>query len=180
MNERTSVWSWAMVALPYVLLVLMWVVLLRQVRRGVVPTPETPEATKVFLDRRWLTSGWVAVVFMVVYLGVFLVRGLVTMAPLMRTALVWVPVAAFAWFIVAFVRELRSGDELEKQVLLEACAFAFMMVLMGSMWMWVSDQLVPTDRRGMLDTGLWFLPMFYSIGMFLAKAKFIPTARKDR
>ena len=138
-------------------------------------TPEAIAAAHMFADPRWLPSGWAAATFALLYAGVFIVRAAVNLRfELLSTGLLALPVLAFVWMVVAFIREYRAADELEGRVLSDALAFAFVSFLCGLVAMSLLDVLTPGQPHRPFDPSLVFMPLNYFLGLFLAKGRYLP------
>jgi fatty acid desaturase len=142
-------------------------------------TSEQLETVALLKDVRWPRSGLAATVFLVVYIGVYALRGVATLPALVRAGLLVPPVLAFVWFTVVRRREERSNDELERRVQGEASANATWMFLFWSLGMWIMNEIWPAPLRARIDKGLVFLPVFYVLGMFAAKARLMPAERSN-
>lgn len=139
-------------------------------------TPDAIAAAHMFADPRWLPSGWAAATFAFVYLGVsIVVRSVNLPFELLRAALLALPVFAFVWMVVAFIREFRAADELEHRVLADGLAFAFVSFLCGLVAMSMLDALTPGQPDRPFDPSLVFMPLNYFLGLFLAKGRYLPT-----
>src|SRR5262245_7109956 len=89
-------------------------------RRRHPPTAEQLEAARVLRDSKWLMSGWAAITFVFVYEGAYTLRRLASVPAALKSLLLLVPVVAAAWFAFVFVRERRTGGELERRIQGEA------------------------------------------------------------
>ena len=156
---------------------LIWLAAYR--RRHPPPSQEVRATAKLLLDRRWLPSGWVGMVSTLVYIIVYSIRTYVPMPEAGKFALLTVPVIVFAWFIRTFIREIREGDELARSVHLEALSMAFSSFLFFAVGMWLMREIDIAPRCGTYDLSLGFLPIFYFVGLFGAKARYMPTTRPD-
>ncbi len=116
---------------------------------------------------------WSAAAFALAYGAARFALKLPELATPARVTVALVPVAAFAWFALNWIRAIRALDELERRVQLEALAFAFptfmlLLMLLGML------QLVTV-----LDSGNWsyrhvwaFMPVLYFVGLFLARRRY--------
>jgi hypothetical protein len=143
------------------------------------PTPEQLETAALLRDVRWPRSGLAATVFLVVYIGVYALRGAAPLPALVRAGFLVLPALAFAWFTVVSRHEHRSDDELERRIQGEASAIAIWMFLFWSLGMWLMNEIWPAPLRARIDKGLVFLPVFYVLGMFTAKARLMPAERSN-
>jgi Ca2+/Na+ antiporter len=142
-------------------------------RRKHPPTPVSIESAKTLSDPRWLRSGWVAMVFNLVYLGAYTVMRRLEPLSFGRVALVVVCCLAFVWLITEIVREVRSRDELTRRVQAEAASTALLIFLFGSMGLWVMDALDGSSHHGFFSPALAFLPINYFFAIFMTKGKYV-------
>ena len=169
----------------FVLLILPWIMvppLLFTIwafiqRRKHPPTREQLEAAAVLKDSKWLPSGWAAWAFVFVYEGAYGLRRLASVPGVLKGLLLGLPVIAFAWFWYVLVREVRTGGDLERRVQGEAASSAIVMFLSFSLLMWLTDEIWSMPHHGTFSAGLGFLPLFYGLAMFTAKAKLYPTGK---
>ena len=169
------------------LMMLPWVVIppivlgiwLAVYRRRHPPSQEALEAARVLGDFRWLPSGRAAVVFLFVYDGAYWARRLTAVPGALKAVLLVAPVLVFAWFAYLFLREFRKGDEFERRIQGEAASLALWMFLTWSVGMWVMEEIWPAPRRGTFSAALGFLPLNYAFGLFLAKGRYMPTAKEQ-
>ena len=142
-------------------------------------TREQLESAALLRDVRWPRSGLAAVVFLVVYLSAYGLRQIVALPALVRAGLLVPPVLAFVWLTVVQRREERSNDELERRIQGEASAIAIWMYLFWSLGIWLMYEIWPAPLHARIDKGLVFLPVFYVLGMFTAKARLLPAERSN-
>ena len=166
--------------LPFVIIPPLIILIWAAIQRRKHPLSQDARMTaKLFMDLRWLPSGWMGLAFTLVYAVVYSIRKFVPLPEAARMALLVVPVLAFVWFFHGFHREVREGDELVHRIHLDALTGAFSMFMGFAIAMWVMRELDPAPRRGTYEMSLGFLPLFYFVGLFAAKARYMPTSRSD-
>ena len=148
-------------------------------RRRHPPSQETIESAALLSDRRWLSSGLAAFAFTGVYESASLVERLASPHGALKIALLTVPVLAFSWFMNAYIGEVRKGDEFARRVQLHALSFAVPAFLCLMMVMWLGDEIWPAEHHIPFSGGLAFLTLYYAVGVFFSKMRFVPT-HKDR
>ena len=163
-------WSGVPWLLPFVLLFLAWGVfwiVLRLRRRSAPPGPAV-SAFSLF-DPRWLPSGFAAIAFMLAQAwSSGLVRRGEVEGPL-RTGIVLLPVPLLIWFVIAWARVTRGGDELERRLQLEGAGFALPAFMTFMMFSVLLDRLL----GGYPYADMWaFLPLYYWAGITLARMRY--------
>jgi hypothetical protein len=149
-------------------------------RRRHPPSAELLEAARVMNDPKWTPSGWAAVAFLVSYDGVYWPLRMWTSIPApLEAVLILIPVPFLFWFLAALLRDYRKGDELTRQVQLDATFNSFVMFLAWSMGMWLMDEFGHVTHHGRFNAALGFLPLCYSVFLFAAKAKYLPVKEKS-
>jgi MFS family permease len=167
--------------LPFALLFALWFPLWELMRRRQhPPTPDQMEAARLLGDPKWLPSGWAGLAFAAVYLAAHGARSAMPGHEPARVAALVVVAAAFAVFMGLFVREVRQGDEVARQVRLDALTSTFATFLCFAVGMWLMGEIWPSPRRGRIELALVFLPLFYFVGLFGAKGRLMPAARSHR
>jgi len=123
-------------------------------------------------------SSWSAfIVVPVIFVGAYFAAraGIKRVEPgsLAALGLALLPVPPFAWLIWCFVRGIRSMDELERRIQLEALALAFPIALL------VTFTAGLLDLAGFHGEGNWDLPRLcpllllpYWIGLALARRRY--------
>ena len=93
--------------------------------------------------------------------------------PAVRIGVALVPVPLFALFLWHFVAGIRSLDELERRIQLEALAVAFPVAVLLIMMLGLLDLAVPLnpDDWSYRHVGP-FLFMLYFFGLFLARRRY--------
>lgn len=166
--------------LPFViippLLIFIWTTIQR---RKHPPSQEARVTAKLFMDLRWLPSGWVGLAFMFVYMGAYWVRLRVPLPGAAKASLLAVVVLALVWFLRTLHREVQEADELGQRVHRDAFSYAFAAFMCVAVGTWVMREIDTAPRRGTFELSLAFLPIFYFVGLFFAKARYMPTLGSD-
>jgi hypothetical protein len=118
--------------------------------------------------REWL--GYLPfVVFAVAYI---LARGLLEASGLANWLMVSIaltPIPAFAWVLVTIIRGIRSLDELQRRVHLEALAFAFPLTLLLLMTLGLLDLAVELSPEDWGYRHIWpYAYLFYLAGLTIS------------
>ncbi len=153
-----------MLAPVAVLLVLWWIWPLIWRRHGV---------PKAVLDRRWLQSGWAAILLAFVSMGAEKVLLRSAVPPVLRVVALLAPVVPLIWFIASWRRELFRGDELDRRIHLDALSFAFpAFVVMMVGYRVLESASWPTPPESLR----WqFLPFLYGLGIWMSKFRYAGT-----
>lgn len=120
---------------------------------------------------------WGFFISMAVFLlSYFAARGALEqeMATGWRVFFALMPVPAFAWFLVRFIGNIRSMDELERRINLEALAIAFPLALLMLMTLGLLELAIPLNPDDWSYHHVWyFLPIFYFAGMAIARKRYL-------
>lgn len=157
-----------MLAPAVVLLVLWWSWLLVWRWKGVPRVMrETMNTDMLPLDRKWLQSGWAAVLLAFVSMGAEKVLLRNTAPPALRIVALLAPVVPLIWFIVSWRRERFRGDELDRRIHLDALSFAFPAFLVMMVGYRVLESVGwPTPTESLR----WqFLPFLYGLWIWISK-----------
>lgn len=125
--------------------------------------PSSPKA-----DRSWISFLFVAAAFPLSYLGA---RGALELQlePWLRVVVALIPVGPavlLLWFIISGI---RSMDELERRVHLEALAVAYPLAILLLMTLGLLQLAVPLSPEDWSYRHVWvFLPIFYFMGLTIA------------
>ena len=116
-----------------------------------------------------LLFGW-----LVLYFGVrFFLEANPDLARDARLALAFIPLPAFAAFLVLFVRALRGADELERRIQLEALAVAFPLGMLLLTTLGLVQRAVELSFEDWSFNHIWPLfILFYLIGLFVARRRY--------
>ena len=116
-----------------------------------------------------LLIGW-----LVLYFGVrFFLEANPDLARNARLALAFIPMPAFAAFLVQFIRALRGADELERRIQLEALAVAFPLGMLLLTTLALVQRAVELPFEDWSFNHIWpQFVLFYLIGLFLARRRY--------
>lgn len=116
---------------------------------------------------------WPAVLFVLAYAVARAGLKLAGPSPGPRVALALLPVPFFAWFLLRFVAGIRTLDELQRRIQLEALAVAFPLTLLLLMTLGLLELAVGLDPGNWSCRHAWaFLPLFYFLGVVLAARRY--------
>ena len=116
-----------------------------------------------------LLIGW-----LVLYFGVrFFLEANPDLARDTRLTLAFLPMPAFAAFLVQFIRALRGADELERRIQLEALAVAFPLGMLLLTTLALVQRAVELPFEDWSFNHIWpQFVLFYLIGLFLARRRY--------
>jgi hypothetical protein len=90
-----------------------------------------------------------------------------------RIAAALLPVAPFAWLLWEIVRGVRSMDELEQRIQLEALALAFPLTLILLMTLGLLEIAIELPAEDLSYRHVWaMLPALYFLGLTLARKRY--------
>jgi Na+/melibiose symporter-like transporter len=91
-----------------------------------------------------------------------------------RVALALLPVAPFAAFLWCFIADIRTLDELERRIHLEALAIAFPLAMLMLMTLGLLELAIDLPREDWSYRHVWaYLPLFYFIGLVWSKRRYL-------
>ena len=113
------------------------------------------------------------VLWVVSWLGARIVLESDHLSPAVRVGVALVPIPLFALFLWQFVAGIRSLDELERRIHLEALAVAFPVAVLLIMMLGLLDLAVPLDPDdwSYRHIGPFFF-MLYFFGLFRARRRY--------
>ena len=83
------------------------------------------------------------------------------------------PVPFFAVFLGCLIAAVRRSDELEKQIQLEALAFAYPLTMLGLMLLGLLELAVDLNADNWSYRHVWaLLPLFYFAGLAMARRRY--------
>ena len=122
-------------------------------------------------------ASWLPVLTGAVWLILYFVaRGLLknseaTMA--VRVAIALAPVPAFAAFLWQVIRGVRSADEFERRIHLEALAVAYPLAILLLMTLGLLQRAITLKFEDWSYAHVWiYLPLFYFLGLALARRRY--------
>lgn len=130
------------------------------------PSPRTPPSGLVTLG--------LAVLWIALYFGIRLyLEANPDLAAPVRLGLAFVPVPVFAMFLWRFVLGVRSADELERRIQLEALAVAFPLGLLLLTTLGLAQRAVELKFEDWSYNHVWpFFTLFYVFGLMLARRRY--------
>jgi hypothetical protein len=116
----------------------------------------------------------VLVMWLVFYLGVrFYLEANPQLSDGTRLALAFVPTPVFAFFLWQFIRALRSADELERRIQLEALAVAFPLGLLLLTTLGLAQRAVELSFENWSYNHVWpMFTLFYLFGLAMARRRY--------
>ena len=114
------------------------------------------------------------ILWLVLYFGVRLfLEANPDLARGVRLALAFVPTPVFAFFLWRFVQGVRSADELERRIQLEALAVAFPLDVLLLTTLGLVQRAVDLKFEDWSYNHIWpFFAIFYLFGMALARRRY--------
>ena len=115
-----------------------------------------------------------AVLWIALYFGIRLyLEANPGLAAAVRLGLAFVPVPVFAMFLWRFVLGVRSADELERRIQLEALAVAFPLGLLLLTTLGLAQRAVELEFEDWSYNHVWpFFTLFYLFGLMLARRRY--------
>lgn len=114
-----------------------------------------------------------ALVFAGLYIAALAVAEIETIPRGLQVAIALLPVPAFGFFLVEWIRGIRRLDELERRVQLEALAIAFPLSLMLLMGLGLIQRVMQLNPLDWSYRHVWpFLVAFYFFGLVLARRRY--------
>ena len=84
-----------------------------------------------------------------------------------------IPTPLFALFLWSFVRDLRSADELERRIQLEAFAVAFLLGMVLLTTLGLAQRAVQLNFQDWSFNHVWpMFALFYLTGMVIARKRY--------
>lgn len=106
------------------------------------------------------------------YLGALFALKDLTLEPWLRLAVALTPLLPTALFLAAVVSAIRSFDELERRVHLEALAVAFPLAVLLLMTLGLLELAVALPAEDWSYRHVWiYLPIFYFAGLAVARRR---------
>lgn len=129
-----------------------------------------PDATGARKSYKGLAA---TVIFVVAY---FIARGLLEQPDASQTFKIVVallPVAPFAWMLWEIIKGIRTLDELEQRIQLEALAVAFPVSLVFLMTLGLLEIAIKLPPEDLGYRHVWaMLPLFYIIGLLKSRRRY--------
>jgi len=91
----------------------------------------------------------------------------------LRIVVALAPLVPFAFFLVFVLAGLRSMDELQRRIQLEALAIAFPLAILFFMMLGLLELAIPLSPEDWSYRHTWsYLPLFYFIGLAIASRRY--------
>lgn len=117
--------------------------------------------------------GLAAVLFAALYIGALLAAEATAIPRAVRVAIALLPIPAFGFFLVEWIRGIRRLDELDRRIQLEALAVAFPLGLVLVMGLGLIQRVTQLDPLDWSYRHIWpFLIAFYFFGLALARRRY--------
>lgn len=114
-----------------------------------------------------------ALIFAALYIGAFAVSEIESISRPLRVGIVLLPVPAFLYFLIEWIRNIRRLDELERRVQLESLAVAFPLTLLLVMALGLLQRVTVLDPADWSYRHIWpILIAFYFFGLVLARRRY--------
>ena len=121
----------------------------------------------------WWTLIVTGLIWVLVYL---LTRGLLDGNQLSagwRIVVALAPMIPFAFFLAFMLAGIRSMDELQRRIQLEALAIAFPLAILFFMMLGLLELAIPLSPQDWSYRHTWsYLPLFYFIGLSIASRRY--------
>ena len=130
------------------------------------------------MENSWKKSGdyalvIVGIVFILLY---FIARGILELPDLAtweRVVVALAPVPPFTMTLVYFIKGIRSLDELERKIHLEALAVAYPLVFIMLLTLGLLEKAITLPAEDLSYRHVWaFLPVFYFLGLAIARKRY--------
>ena len=114
------------------------------------------------------------IAWLLLYLGArFYLEANTQLASATRLAIAFAPTPVFALFLWQFMRALRSADELERRIQLEALAVAFPLGLLLLTTLGLAQRAVELSFEDWSYNHVWpMFTVFYLIGLVIARWRY--------
>jgi len=116
--------------------------------------------------RSWWTLIGAGCLWLIVYIGSRAALEMLDLQPGGRVIVALLPLLPFAWFLWLVVSGIRSMDELERRVHLEALGIAFPLAVLLLMTLGLVQLAVDLNPDDWSYRHVWiYLPIFYFLGL---------------
>jgi uncharacterized membrane protein len=114
-----------------------------------------------------------SLLFAGLYIGALAVAEIDSISRPIRVAIALLPVPAFGFFLIEWIRNIRRLDELARRVQLESLAIAFPLSLVLVMALGLIQRVIPLNPLDWSYRHIWpFLIAFYFFGLVLARRRY--------
>lgn len=124
---------------------------------------------KTAAERSWSSLIVVGILWTLFYLGARAALGGIEMGRGLRIVVALVPLLPFAWFLWFVISGIRSLDELERRVHLEALAIAYPLAILLLMTLGLLQLVIELPSEDWSYRHVWvYLPIFYFLGLAIS------------
>ena len=121
-------------------------------------------------------GSWFLAAGVVWILAYFAARGVLKHGPIetwLRVTVALMPVPPFVAFLLLFIGKVRSMDEMQRRIHLEALAVAFPLTMILLMTLALLQRAINLPFEDWSYAHVWiYLPLFYFLGLALAKRRY--------
>jgi len=116
---------------------------------------------------------WLGIIWLALYFGARAILKLDGLETGFRVGIALVPVPVFGAFLWAAIRSIRSADEFERRIHLEALAVAFPLATLLLTTLALMERAVALKFEDWSYAHVWiYLPIFYLGGLMLARRRY--------
>jgi hypothetical protein len=129
-----------------------------------------PKPPKRWTD--WLTPA-LGVLWILLYFAARVLLKNSTASTPVRVAIALAPIPAFAGFLWLVIKGVRSADEFERRIHLEALAVAYPLAMLLLMILALLQRAIELKFEDWSYAHVWYyLPIFYFLGLMLARRRY--------
>ncbi len=130
------------------------------------------EDTKSTRKVHWITPA-VGALWILLYFGARMLLKDSTAPTGVRVAIALAPIPAFAAFLWLVIKGVRSADEFERRIHLEALAVAYPLAMLLLMVLALLQRAIELKFEDWSYAHVWYyLPVFYLFGLWLARRRY--------
>ena len=128
---------------------------------------------KLSIDRGSLLLAVIGLAWLLAYFVARMLLKHAEMEAWLRVTVALVPVPFFALFLVLFIRGIRSMDELQRRIQLEALAVAFPLTVLLLMTLGLLERAIELPFEDWSYAHVWaYLPLLYFVGICVAARRY--------
>ncbi|HXF84855.1 MAG TPA: hypothetical protein VNK49_05640 [Anaerolineales bacterium] len=122
--------------------------------------------------REWSVLA-VGIIWVLLYFGAVIVLRKPDLVAWQKVTVALVPIPPFVVFILSVISQIRSMDELERRVHLEALAIAYPIAIVLLMTLGLLEQAIGLSPDDWSYRHVWpYLPFFYFVGLAFARRRY--------
>ena len=145
-----------------------------KVFKAVEKIVEKTDAMSPLGGRAPRSVGLSAMLLIVLFFAARIALELPDLPTALRVVIALVPLPVFIWLLVAFIRDVREADELERRIQLEALAVAFPLTLLLVMTLGLLQIAIPLPPEDWSYRHIWpLLYVFYLVGLTNARRRYL-------